>query len=182
MRKIFARQKAVFFQIGLACMVCVLMTLIVRCIGPASNTGSGGCRTVHVRVVVDSVTASRDHWQKIIGDLFDNAGRTMQAWARIAVQVDTMEVKDLNTTPSHDSLFFGDCLVKELSAGSSDIVVYFGKTGMPAPLIASMALYELGYVYLQMPPENNARTVDQNNLHLARALAGPHVRCGPLLL
>jgi hypothetical protein len=162
-RSRFRPRKTIFFQVGAACLVCGLMVLLVRCIGPAP--GSGGCRTVHVRVVVDPETASREHWQKTIGDLFEKADRVLQSWAKVALQVDTMEVRDIETTASHDSLPLGDCLIKEQAAGSSDIVVYFGKTGIPPTLIAGMPLYELGYAFIQMPAENNKKSVDQKTYY-----------------
>jgi hypothetical protein len=141
----------------------IALFLIVQCTGPAMN--ARGSRIVHVKVVADPAIASSPEWQASIANLFENASRVFRSSAGVMFKIDTMYVWDVEKAPSYGDMLLGDCLVKELPKGTSDIVVYFSTSGSPPSLIAAMTLYELGYAYIQQITPSAAAGEDMRTYH-----------------
>jgi hypothetical protein len=112
--------------------------------------GTDRCRSVRIKVVVNSDIAANSRWNGSVTPLFEKADLIMRRWARVTLVVDTMAVWDIEKSPSFAELLPGDCLIKEQPKNGRDIVVYLGRPGNASSLIASMTLYEIGYAYVPL--------------------------------
>jgi hypothetical protein len=149
--------------IWLTFVACLIIVPVIRCAAPLREVAVS--RTVHIKIVVDPSIATHPDWQRSMTAVFDSAGSIMNAWAHLAFTIDTFAVWESGKAASHDSLFAGDCLVKEVPKGKSDIVVCFDSWGTSPPLIEELLRYEQGYVCLHMPPSGRNAGIDIRAMH-----------------
>jgi hypothetical protein len=118
-------------------------------------------RTVRVKIVADSEIAALPDWKNSISAMFDSISRCMRPWAHVGFAIDTFVTWDCAKAPSYDSLLPGDCLIREVPKGESDIVVYFDKWGYSPTFSEAMPLYEQGYAYIRLPMQSDGETIDR---------------------
>jgi hypothetical protein len=94
-----------------------------------------------------------------------------------------MYLWDLRRSRSYGLLFNRDCLLKDVSRGSSDLVIYFARAGTrKRGAFLGKSLFDYGYVWVKQPAWAHVKNGYQKAFHillheLAHAFGAVHLYC-----